>query len=396
MHHFPFQISDIAHLTARLTLEEFGALVRLWMDYLKEERPPADDVAEIAFSVGARTASEKKSLERVLKRFFVLSDEKKLFSCLCESVLENYRTATVQSRYANLCRHWDKANKGQPKPAFELFAKDPESYFESDTGRVRKVTGRNHLVLTSESEDSPTLPLRESQPITNNQEPITIGSPIVPKGTVTLGLPDDERVAEAIYALYPKKVGKTAALKAITKVLKSGSITELELHAAVKAYRDAVSKWPEQDKTFVPHPSTWFNRGSYDDDQATWTREAENTRNPPKKEGAREPDLLAMGHAAAPVAPPGWEDVMPPLFGRSWREHMPAFEQMTAPDQRQVRQALAAKKEWARTHPKPKAADLKAATVDIFGAEFAWEELNQSQQVEVLNWLQKRKGGAGK
>jgi len=396
MHHFPFQISDIAHLTARLTLEEFGALVRLWMDYLKEERPPADDVAEIAFSVGARTASEKKSLERVLKRFFVLSDEKKLFSCLCESVLENYRTATVQSRYANLCRHWDKANKGQPKPAFELFAKDPESYFESDTGRVRKVTGRNHLVLTSESENDPTLPLRESQPITNNQEPITIGSPIVPKGTVTLGLPDDERVAEAIYALYPKKVAKSAAIKAILKVLKAGRITELELQAKVRAYAQAVAQWSVSDRTFVPYPATWFNRGSYDDDQATWTREAENTRNPPKKEGAREPDLLAMGHAAAPVAPPGWEDVMPPLFGRSWREHMPAFEQMTAPDQRQVRQALAAKKEWARTHPKPKAADLKAATVDIFGEEFAWEELNQAQQVEVLNWLQKRKGGAGK
>lgn len=70
---------------------------------------------------------------------------------------------------------------------------------------------------------------------------------------------------ETIYEAYPKKVGKIKALQAIKKALKDCPAPKLL--AAVQAYAKARDG---QDPKFTPHPATWFNRGSYDDDPATW------------------------------------------------------------------------------------------------------------------------------
>lgn len=79
-----------------------------------------------------------------------------------------------------------------------------------------------------------------------------------------------ESPAEKIYALYPRKVERKSALRAINSALKLK--TPEQLAEAVIAYAAAVAKWPPQDHQFIPYPSTWFNRGSYDDDRTNWTR----------------------------------------------------------------------------------------------------------------------------
>lgn len=81
--------------------------------------------------------------------------------------------------------------------------------------------------------------------------------------------------AEKIYAFYPRKVGKKDALKAINRALKT--IPFAALISRTEAYTEAVAKWPTEKHDFVPHPSTWFNRGSYDDDPETW-KQNENNR----------------------------------------------------------------------------------------------------------------------
>jgi len=97
-----------------------------------------------------------------------------------------------------------------------------------------------------------------------------------------------EVTAEDIYAAYPRKVGKQAAIKAIQKAAKicpktfiatdveSGGSRKLSpveyLLDRVQLYAAAVAKWPAADKQFIPHPATWFNRGSYDDDPKEWSR----------------------------------------------------------------------------------------------------------------------------
>ncbi len=74
-----------------------------------------------------------------------------------------------------------------------------------------------------------------------------------------------------IYAEYPRKAGRADALKAIRSAMKTKTL-ELLLERT-KAYAEATSAWPESEKHFIPHPATWFNRGSFDDDPETWKRQ---------------------------------------------------------------------------------------------------------------------------
>lgn len=77
-------------------------------------------------------------------------------------------------------------------------------------------------------------------------------------------------LAEDIYAAYPRKQAKQDALRAIAKAMEHA--TAEHLLAATKAYAEATALWSDKDREFIPYPATWFNRGSYDDDPATWRK----------------------------------------------------------------------------------------------------------------------------
>jgi hypothetical protein len=79
---------------------------------------------------------------------------------------------------------------------------------------------------------------------------------------------------EDIYKAYPRKVGKAAAIKAINKALRVSNRSSIGMLLVVQQYAKAVATWPENEKQFIPHPATWFNRGSYDDDVKEWQRSA--------------------------------------------------------------------------------------------------------------------------
>jgi hypothetical protein len=88
--------------------------------------------------------------------------------------------------------------------------------------------------------------------------------------------------AERIYNIYPRKIAKAGAIKAITKAIKdTGNAAAIE--AATKGYAKAVAAWPEDDKKFIPHPATWFNRGSYEDDPGEWERKPDKRFDAPKQ-----------------------------------------------------------------------------------------------------------------
>jgi hypothetical protein len=69
----------------------------------------------------------------------------------------------------------------------------------------------------------------------------------------------------SIYEAYPRKVGKPAALKAITRAVSKFGL-ELVLERT-KAFSEARKG---QDIQFTPHPATWFNQERFNDDPATW------------------------------------------------------------------------------------------------------------------------------
>lgn len=87
---------------------------------------------------------------------------------------------------------------------------------------------------------------------------------------------EKDDIAERIYAAYPRKVAKPAALKAIRKALES--IDGESLLALVEAYSEARRG---QDQQYTPHPATWFNGQRWADDPATW-----------RTDDKRQPDLF--------------------------------------------------------------------------------------------------------
>lgn len=88
-----------------------------------------------------------------------------------------------------------------------------------------------------------------------------------------------DRFALQIYEAYPLKVGKQAALRAISKAIAKIAYDRRDpniLLERVEAYAVAVKAWPAEyrytktGRDTVPHPGTWFNEGRYDDDPALW------------------------------------------------------------------------------------------------------------------------------
>jgi len=83
--------------------------------------------------------------------------------------------------------------------------------------------------------------------------------------------------SEVIYQVYPRKVGKPVALRAIQKQIgKFGFERLLDLTKRfASAWAGAV------DLKFCPHPSTWFNQERFNDDPGSWCPETSKGRGGP-------------------------------------------------------------------------------------------------------------------
>jgi hypothetical protein len=84
--------------------------------------------------------------------------------------------------------------------------------------------------------------------------------------------------AELIYLAYPRKVGKAAAVKIITRLMTTARGDMLPDERAryllqrTVAFNNCVVLWPAAERQYCPHPATWFNQGRYDDDPKEWIR----------------------------------------------------------------------------------------------------------------------------
>jgi len=76
--------------------------------------------------------------------------------------------------------------------------------------------------------------------------------------------------AETIYAAWPVKKARGAAIPAITKALKK--VDGAVLLKAVQDLAAAFAKWPAAEHQFLPMCSTFMNQERWLDDPATWQR----------------------------------------------------------------------------------------------------------------------------
>lgn len=113
-------------------------------------------------------------------------------------------------------------------------------------------------------------------------------------------IPWKQEDLEKIYDAYPRKVAKQAALKAIGKALDrlwekavNGAVPNLYVrYLAERTTLYANSQeGKKRDREFIPHPSTWFNAGRYDDDEREWNVVH---RSEPEKKIEREAEAKAV------------------------------------------------------------------------------------------------------
>ncbi len=118
--------------------------------------------------------------------------------------------------------------------------------------------------------------------------------------------------AEQVYALFPKKVGREDALKAITGALKKHPLDYLL--GKTSQFAEAVNSWPSSYRYFqdggdrCPHPATWFNAGRYADDPKEWRRH-----------GAR---VAAPNQHVSPPEPQDWRRAFPDFVDKEKPWHM--------------------------------------------------------------------------
>lgn len=103
--------------------------------------------------------------------------------------------------------------------------------------------------------------------------------------------------AAAIYALFPRKIGRQAALRAISKALDKASAGTLE--ERVRLYASYYRRWPEKEQHYSPHPATWFNDERWLDDEKEWHRPGMAPKAPPPKPAP-----------AAIPEPAGWRELV--------------------------------------------------------------------------------------
>lgn len=110
---------------------------------------------------------------------------------------------------------------------------------------------------------------RDTEPISNRTDGTTSTTPDGVEGdSLKKKKEEEEEAAVEIYGLYPRKIGRPAALKQIKRALKKYPRDKL---------MDATAKFAEcwlgsPDMQFCPHPATWFHNERFNDDPATWVR----------------------------------------------------------------------------------------------------------------------------
>lgn len=93
------------------------------------------------------------------------------------------------------------------------------------------------------------------------------GTPVKPENSLTL-LPLDDwppDYGDQFWDLYPRRIAKISAMKALAKVRKTG-VPWAKVKAGVLRYASYAATRESQ---YIKHPTTWLNGGCWDDEAQT-------------------------------------------------------------------------------------------------------------------------------
>ena len=82
--------------------------------------------------------------------------------------------------------------------------------------------------------------------------------------------PEIEQQVEKIYKIYPRKIDKIRAIKAIIKAINKHGFNHIFERTQLYAQKY------NGDPTFIPYPCTFFNQERYNDDASEWSNNTTN------------------------------------------------------------------------------------------------------------------------
>ena len=144
-----------------------------------------------------------------------------------------------------------------------LVVKENGSYTELSRG----LTSGNHLATQKRIEEDR---IEEKRRVSARSAEETLKKAVKPpKIDVTTGEVTYTQGAyfEMFWKVYPKKVGKLAAMKAWFKIRPSKELCEKIVEAV--AQQISSEQWIREGGRFIPHPATWLNQGRWDDEIIT-------------------------------------------------------------------------------------------------------------------------------
>lgn len=154
-------------------------------------------------------------------------------------------------------------------------ARHTESVTEGDN-RDMSQTSRQAEVDPNSKKQEKTFAHPKDEPV----KPASLNAPNLRTRTAKVAV-----LAAGLYGIYPRKIAKQSALKAIaeaiTSVAERGSTDK---HGDFGGDIDAAFQWlksrttiyanspqgKREDRSFIPHPATWYTQGRFDDTEAEW------------------------------------------------------------------------------------------------------------------------------
>ena len=78
--------------------------------------------------------------------------------------------------------------------------------------------------------------------------------------------------------IYPKKTGKKTAQASFEKALNSGASASVIIKALQKVVDLRWSKYPEEEKRYIPNPTTWLNQERWNDEVDSYVQKKKNKK----------------------------------------------------------------------------------------------------------------------
>ncbi|MFZ1006567.1 MAG: hypothetical protein WAN65_07010, partial [Candidatus Sulfotelmatobacter sp.] len=78
------------------------------------------------------------------------------------------------------------------------------------------------------------------------------------------------------WKIYPRRIGKAAAMKALQKIKKSGKVSFIQIMLGVERFARSVQT---AEMCFICHPTTWLNGGRWEDEEKALDNSGKKTNN---------------------------------------------------------------------------------------------------------------------